>query len=231
MSTELPNPEDQLHFLQKIQLLLEEGKFTSTYKYALLMALADLSVEYGDVGGNPLTLKVSVISQKLIEYYWRQTIPFPSHHAATLLLQNKGNQAAMINNIRLIHEQHSGSISRAIQDEQEWCALINGINGIVQEMPLWKLQTFSRGIDEFMYPNTGEGSEITLYPGVAYHLRSFHGLIHNMVQGAWTRWIRRLKQNQEILGQNINLDEFLFGEERSNLSNGVGPSQVVESMG
>ena len=117
MSTELPTPEDQLHFLQKIQLLLEEGVFTSTYKYALLMALADLAVEYGDVGGNPLTLKVSVISQKLIEYYWRQTIPFPSHHAATLLLQNTGNQAAMINKIKLISERYSGSIEAMGSDQ------------------------------------------------------------------------------------------------------------------
>ena len=34
-----------LEFLRKIQRLLSEGEFVATYKFALLQALADLSVE------------------------------------------------------------------------------------------------------------------------------------------------------------------------------------------
>ena len=42
-----PTPQAQLDFLQNIQRLLEEGTFTATYKFALLLALADLCVERG----------------------------------------------------------------------------------------------------------------------------------------------------------------------------------------
>ena len=35
----------ELEFLRKIQRLFSEGEFVVTYKYALLQALADLSVE------------------------------------------------------------------------------------------------------------------------------------------------------------------------------------------
>jgi len=52
----MPSPQDQVHFLLNIQRLLMEDQFTATYKYALLLALADLSVEVGDDTGNELTL-------------------------------------------------------------------------------------------------------------------------------------------------------------------------------
>ena len=39
-----PAPEDQIRFLTNVQRLLAEGLFTATYKYALIAALADLSV-------------------------------------------------------------------------------------------------------------------------------------------------------------------------------------------
>jgi len=35
---------DQIRFLLNVQRLPTEGQFTATYKFALLMALADLSI-------------------------------------------------------------------------------------------------------------------------------------------------------------------------------------------
>ncbi len=40
-----PSAEDQIQFLSNLQRLLSEGGFTATYKFAFLLALADLSVE------------------------------------------------------------------------------------------------------------------------------------------------------------------------------------------
>ena len=42
-----PPPEQQIAFLTNLQRLLSEGSFVATYKYALLMALADIAVERG----------------------------------------------------------------------------------------------------------------------------------------------------------------------------------------
>jgi len=44
----IPEPEEQVQFLFKLQRLLSEGTFTATYKYALLLSLADLAVERGN---------------------------------------------------------------------------------------------------------------------------------------------------------------------------------------
>ena len=51
-----PSAEEQLAFLSKIQRLYAEGDFTATYKFALLVALADLAVELGHDDGAELPL-------------------------------------------------------------------------------------------------------------------------------------------------------------------------------
>jgi hypothetical protein len=49
-------PEQQLEFLSGIQRLLSEGQFTATYKYALLLAIADICVEDGEDTAAPFEI-------------------------------------------------------------------------------------------------------------------------------------------------------------------------------
>ena len=51
-----PTSDQQIGFLVNLQRLLDEGLFVATYKFALLLSLADLSIELGDDSGGPLTL-------------------------------------------------------------------------------------------------------------------------------------------------------------------------------
>ena len=51
-----PSPDVQLVFLSKLQRFFAEGDFTATYKFALLISLADLAVELGDDSGAALEL-------------------------------------------------------------------------------------------------------------------------------------------------------------------------------
>ena len=60
-----PSAEQQLVFLAKIQRLFAEGDFTATYKFALLIALADLAVEMGADDGAELNLSVRQIAERL----------------------------------------------------------------------------------------------------------------------------------------------------------------------
>ena len=83
-------------------------------------------------------------------------------------------------------------------------------------MPLWKLQTVGKQKLEFLYAHTGKGTTIKLKPGVAFCLRRYYQLTSDLVRGAWVRYIR--KHNHELLGTTTDLDEFLFGSERSSLS-------------
>lgn len=215
-----PTPEQQIQFLIKIQRLLGEGKFVASYKFALLQALADLSVEKGDDSGEPLKLTTSDIADKFIHYYWRQTMPLPVPNIdeALILRQNTGQQAAVVNRIVTIREAVNGSMARAKADPHLWMPLVSEVAEVVRVMPLWKLQTIGQEVEDFLYPNTEVGSEIELRPGVVYCLRQFHGLIQDLIQGGWVRFVRSISTNQNLLGETIDLREFLFGSERENLN-------------
>ena len=82
-------------------------------------------------------------------------------------------------------------------------------------MPLWKLQTVGNDRLDFLYDNVGGGITITLKPGVAYCLRAFYGLLRDLIQGAWVRFVQRVNANK--LGNIPDLGTFLFGRERGAL--------------
>jgi len=211
----IPSAENQLQFLNKIQLLLEEGSFSSTYKFALLLAISDLAVEKGDDQGSCLTLSVESLAKKYIFYYWRQALPYPSLNSdKEVLIQNAGKQAGILNVLTRFQCENKWSLQYAINDPN----LVNQISKIVREMPLWRLQKFPGGVDDFIYEQKETSSQIILKEGVTYCFRVFHGHIQNMVQGAWVKWVRTLKQNNSVLAQLKDLNEFMFGSERSDLS-------------
>jgi hypothetical protein len=62
----LPTPEEQVHFLRNIQRLLSEGLFVASYKFALVHALADLSVLKGQDSGAPLDISTKEIAGKFV---------------------------------------------------------------------------------------------------------------------------------------------------------------------
>ena len=53
---------EELQFLRKLQRLLAEGDFVATYKFALLNALADLSLEREPAADGSLRVPVSGIA-------------------------------------------------------------------------------------------------------------------------------------------------------------------------
>ena len=53
--------------------------------------------------------------------------------------------------------------------------MVTRVSKTACDMPLWRLQTFAHGVDDFLYAHAGDGHEIELCPAVAYWLRAFHG--------------------------------------------------------
>ena len=83
--TDLPSADQQLGFLFKIQRLLTEGTFEATYKFALLLSLAELAVERGNDDTSTLTLDTADMAEKVIELYWRQVLPWCFRQFYTLI--------------------------------------------------------------------------------------------------------------------------------------------------
>ena len=112
-----PSAQEQLDFLTKIQRLFNESDFSSTYKYALLISLADLAVELGKDDNSPLELTNRQIAERFIELYWQQTTPYKTSEAnqSGILFQNNGSQAAIIKAIHDFRQQNNCNTSESAQ--------------------------------------------------------------------------------------------------------------------
>lgn len=214
-----PTPEQQIHFLSKIQRLLAETKITATYKYALLLSLVEIAVEYGDDSGTPLVIKSSQIAEKFIHLYWRQAVPYvPAGRQAAVarvLSQNTGGQAAVINSIECARRQAGGSLARLQHQHKVWTGLVRSVEQVVRDMPLWRLQRIGDEVFDFLYSHNKGARDVELRPGVAFCLRRFHLLISELVRGAWLRYLRQ--QNHDLLETTVDLAEFCFGIDRCSL--------------
>ena len=208
-----PTAEEQIQFLKNLQRLLNEGQFVATYKYALLLALADLSVEEGDDSGDAWEIDTHLIAGKFVRYYWRQCVPYirAGTRQGEVLKQNTGRTAAVVRAVSEIRSARN-SIALAARDEAVWNHLIQDVDQVVRTMPLWKLQTLGGTHLDFLYENRQRGKTIELRPGVAYCLRQFHSLVTELVRHHWMLYIRR--NNAGALGTTSDLSEFLFGGER-----------------
>src|SRR5689334_8419811 len=118
-----PTSDEQIEFLVKIQRLLDEGRFTASYKFALLLAFADLAVEKGDDSGAPLPLSMDELAVKFIQYYWRQVIPYPAGPRG-ILQQNNDRQAAIINYVSDARREHGDSIAKMMGAGKAWRRLV-----------------------------------------------------------------------------------------------------------
>ena len=217
MTMPLPTAEYQLKFITDIQRILDEGSFVATYKFALIMSLADYAVEFGKDTFDPMRLTTRDIAEGFVDYYWRQCVPY-AHGInvgdVAILKQAAGNQPVIMTRIIKLHAQFNGSLASARRDHNTWQSLLSTVARTIAQMPLWKLQVVGRSITPFLYEQYANGNIIDLKPGVVFCFRRFYDLIRNLVQSAWIRHIRTLNMN--LLGES-DLAEFLFGAERTAL--------------
>lgn len=103
-----------------------------------------------------------------------------------------------------------------MRDGLRWKRLVCKVEVVVKTMPLWKLQTVGKEQLHFLYGESDRNGNIELLPGVAYCFRQFHSLIQDAVRSAWLRDVRTL--NGDLIGETLDLREFLFGAERKALS-------------
>jgi 5-methylcytosine-specific restriction endonuclease McrA len=205
------NPEFQLEFLSKLQRLFSEGDFTATYKFALLIALANLAVEQGRDDDSALELPYKSIALKFIQLYWQQATPYARNH---ILIQNSGSQAAVIKAITSFRrEQPSFKLARTTKDFQ---SLISAVAATVKAQPIQYLQNFGGVKNTFLF-TTGRGG-ITLLPGIAFCLRRFQPLVTHLSRSHWVAHIKGNRQNSHLLGPDSDLESFLFDTSRQALT-------------
>jgi 5-methylcytosine-specific restriction endonuclease McrA len=214
-----PSAEAQLAFLAKLQRLFTEGDFTATYKFALLISMADLAVELGADDGEELTLTVRQIAERFIHLYWNHTSPYGDDRMGVqsgVLIQNVGTQAAVLTAIAEFRA--SAGVTSILQAKRlpGYAALLTRVATTVSAQPLNYLQNFGGGREPFLYYRSGRGT-IQLQPGVAYCLRRFYPLVQQLSRSHWTAHIKSNRRNQAYFGDATDLEEFLFSTSRQSL--------------
>ena len=96
----MPTAEFQLNFLRRIQWLLESGSYTSTYKFALLMAMVNLTIESGVSDDRECSISYHQFAEQFIQLYWTQALPYSDQSSDSVLRQSSTTgQASVINSI------------------------------------------------------------------------------------------------------------------------------------
>ena len=206
-------------FLSKLQRIFTESDFTATYKFALLIALADLAVELGADDCEELVVSTRQIAEKFILIYWRQALPYGTGRPNTspgILIQSNGVQAAVISAIAAFRASHGVKTPQLARTLPEYQALTGTVAQTVSAQPLNYLQNFGGAKDEFLYERAGAG-KVKLKSGVVYCLRRFQPLVQQLARSHWVDHIKRNSRNSSILGQADDLEDFLFAASRQSL--------------
>lgn len=214
-----PSAEAQLVFLTKLQRLFAEGEFTATYKFALLIALADLAVELGSDDGCELPLTTRLIGERFIQQYWRQASPYGTGRRETtpgVLVQNLGAQAIVVNAIASFKARTGPATQQQAAKHPAYAALVTKVTRTVSNQPLNYLQNFGGTTDQFLYERSGSGT-VLLKAGVAYCLRRFHPLVQQLARTHWVGHVKSNRRNHSILGNADDLEDFLFQSSRQSL--------------
>jgi len=231
-----------VRFAEKMLSLLDEGLFTSTYKYAVLLGLLDLGLEnVGRHGQAPDTFTTQQLADKVIELYWAHAVPFGLGSDSAVLLQNAGRAGSQAEIVRWIQEfrllmtlEHAtGSLVQLRQRAPlEFGRLRANVEWKLIEMPLPRIQIVGNVRDMFLYeiawdatvrpadvknyqrgrPSTFD-NRILLRPGVGAYLIQLNGLLRPLIHRQWAAMVARLNRLEEA-----RLERFLFGTTRNSLA-------------
>jgi len=214
----IPTAQEQLKFLKNIQLILQSGSFSSTYKFALLISLSRLAIEKGEDSGETLVLEYTDIAEKFIELYWKQAMPYNFNDQGQLILnQNNGKQAAIVNRIIELRQIYS-SLGLLRRDVAIWSKLVKDVARTVKDMPVRYLQNINGLNFEFLYQHAQAKQQLTLLPQVMFCLRQFSEIIEELCQKRWIDYIRKNSSNAPILNKLPNLEQFMFEPSRNQLN-------------
>ena len=184
------------------------NRYTS-YKYALLHAIADLCLVKGDDSGAELELSIAEIAEQFVRLYWPQVAPFGVGGHGKVLRQNRGHyEAVIVSKLARYHEQYQGSLPRLRQARADWAPLLQLVEEKVKNMPLWKLQNVGPKGSNVLYEKSDAGTGVRLKPRVAYSFRAFRPTLIDQIQGEWSQFVSQLNQN--VLDPHVDLRSFLF---------------------
>ncbi len=204
------DPAGAISLLKGIQDLLRDSSYSTTYKFALLHALCDLS---RDLAPTEHSLSLRRVAERVVELYWAHDRPF---NTSDPLKQGTGKNARALT---LIHEwnalnQHS---LRHARISGRLAGYGDKMLALMRRDVLRRLQAEGKC---FLYQWPTNGDTLELLPDVPHTLRTFHCLLTDMIQMRWAAFVEQV--NPGVAGSDA-LRDHLFGADRTVLRCVVDP--------
>lgn len=231
---EVTGQQGAIRFAERVLELLEDGRFTATYKYAVLLGLMELCLEQTQASGAPPSMVTTrQLAEKVVELYWPHTMPFVNPTGAVALRQNRGGQAEILTVISRFRGKHAPDPSASRWEARLSAAdgyerLVREVEWKLIEMPLPRLQTMAGAQLSLLYViawdahvgvrtvrqyQAGDSSafdnRILLQPRVGEYLLQLNTLLRPLIQRQWAAMVARLNALEES-----QLDSYLFGASR-----------------
>ena len=130
---------DPVALAENILLLLDQGAFTSTYKYEVLLGLLDACMERTSTQGEPpKTVTTRHLAEKVLAFYWPHVLPF---EGTGVLRQNRGagTQAELVRCAQTFRQRVGGTTLHQ--------APIQGGNGVERHRETRRSRHPIRGCD------------------------------------------------------------------------------------
>lgn len=211
---------DHLALLERLQALLRDSRYTTTYKFAVLHALCDLALEMPS-GENRLSL--TRLAERVMNLYWQQVLPFHAPDSQVISLrQSTGGPAAVVQFVKRCRNARRGqrATPSSASRQRDYAPMMLTL---LKKDVLRRLQ---HGGKPFLYSLPIGRHDLTLCPSVPDTLRRFHGLITDTIQARWTAWIEQ--RNPRVRGSDA-LREHLFGFDRVSLRVVVKPLLALQA--
>lgn len=206
---------DTLAFAERVLQVLDQGAFTATYKYAVLLGLLDLVLETANRDGEPATVvSTRQLAEKVVELYWPHTRDYAElPDGPAVLRQNRGqpgSQAEIVRAIQRFRARHAVDETAPLFRTRltlgaRFERLIDTIEWKLIQMPLPRLQRTEGRTGAFVYGiawdetigraavaayQRGEpaafDNRIRLLPGVPGYLLRLNSLLRPLIYRQWT---------------------------------------------
>ena len=227
-------------FLERLLVLLARGSFTTTYKYALLLALIDLNLEGAGRGADVTTITTRQLAERVVALYWPHTRPFQGKE----LSQSRAGQgeSSVLRSIltfrRAVAPNDSLPQRAAMADPAGYSRLVEAVEWVFVREPIPRLQVIGGAQELFLYrvewtiqQNSGDpidrslplltrrafrGGEIPnvlrLLPGVHERLVGLAAVLRPLIHRQWTDLVAQMNRLPERA-----LEDHLFGRSREDL--------------
>lgn len=220
--------DSTLDFGQRLLALLDTGSFTTSYKYATLLALIDeVMAGVGPDGAPPRIVRGRAVARRVFALYWPQARPFSARGP----LRQSNVAGDIVSKIAATRAdlgiaEHVGLARARLQHPAAIDELEARVEKTVLRYPLPLLQWFGSGgasatEDRFVYDyDWAEGAvpaddTLRLAPGAGAHLSALAGLVRPVIQREWLHFVAR--RNSADLDE-LRVERFLFGADRTALA-------------